>query len=258
MQVPSIDWSQPWLGPYREVGQRVWARWVAGASVAQALNAERAQGGPWPCGVAGELVFVPQHKLPPGQGYEAFIHAHGQVPTRDNLHDFFNGLVWLHAPAIKRCLNAQHVVSSLASPMQGRRGVVRDALTVFDENAAIWQAPWVLQEALRRRDWPALFVTHRSLWSESVLTLFGHALLEKLCQPRKPITAHVWCVPAESGASCDQTDALIAQLEPARLAQRQWSPLPVLGVPGWWPANEVPGFYDDASVFRPHSLASKC
>ncbi len=27
--------------------------------------------------------------------------------------------------------------------------------------------------------------------------------------------------------------------------------LPVLGVPGWWPANEDEAFYDDASVFRP-------
>jgi hypothetical protein len=22
-------------------------------------------------------------------------------------------------------------------------------------------------------------------------------------------------------------------------------------VPGWWPANEAPGFYDNAQVFRP-------
>ena len=27
-------------------------------------------------------------------------------------------------------------------------------------------------------------------------------------------------------------------------------PLPLLGVPGWWPANADPAFYDDASVFR--------
>jgi hypothetical protein len=25
----------------------------------------------------------------------------------------------------------------------------------------------------------------------------------------------------------------------------------VLGVPGWWPANELAGFYEDATVFRP-------
>jgi hypothetical protein len=32
---------------------------------------------------------------------------------------------------------------------------------------------------------------------------------------------------------------------------RDFAPLPVLGVPGWWPANESMAFYDDASVFRP-------
>jgi hypothetical protein len=25
----------------------------------------------------------------------------------------------------------------------------------------------------------------------------------------------------------------------------------VLGVPGWWPANQDPAFYRDAAVFRP-------
>ena len=29
------------------------------------------------------------------------------------------------------------------------------------------------------------------------------------------------------------------------------TPLPVLGVPGWWPDNADPGFYADTSVFRP-------
>ncbi|MFP5413283.1 MAG: DUF3025 domain-containing protein, partial [Gammaproteobacteria bacterium] len=24
-----------------------------------------------------------------------------------------------------------------------------------------------------------------------------------------------------------------------------------LGIPGWWPGNEDPAFYNDASVFRP-------
>ena len=29
------------------------------------------------------------------------------------------------------------------------------------------------------------------------------------------------------------------------------TPLPVLGVPGWWPENENFSFYDDSFVFRP-------
>jgi len=31
---------------------------------------------------------------------------------------------------------------------------------------------------------------------------------------------------------------------------RELSPLPVLGVPGWWPDNERESFYDDADYFR--------
>ena len=35
-------------------------------------------------------------------------------------------------------------------------------------------------------------------------------------------------------------------LGPAELA-----PLPVLGVPGWWAANEAASFYDNRDYFRP-------
>ena len=35
-----------------------------------------------------------------------------------------------------------------------------------------------------------------------------------------------------------------------KLASKTFAHLPVLGVPGWWQANEDPVFYADASVFR--------
>jgi len=35
------------------------------------------------------------------------------------------------------------------------------------------------------------------------------------------------------------------------LESKPFAHVPVLGVPGWWPANEVADFYRDASVFRP-------
>ena len=69
--------------------------------------------------------------------------------------------------------------------------------------------------------------------------------MEKLLQPRKAITAHVWIVANVAD------DAVAASLAPERLAAKSFLPLPVLGVPGWWGANEDPRFYDDASVFRP-------
>ena len=64
-------------------------------------------------------------------------------------------------------------------------------------------------------------------------------------QPRKAITAHVWLID-------ELTDRDLAlSLTPARLSAKMFLPLPVLGVPGWWPANEEPSFYDDREVFRP-------
>jgi hypothetical protein len=193
------------------------------------------------------LCFVHHAELPAGQAYEAFIARTHCVPTRDNLHDLLNGLMWLVCPVIKHRLNALQA-SELAGATPGTaRGAVRDALTLFDENAALLHAPSALVDALRERDWQAVFVTQRSAWVDAELTLFGHALIEKLTQPRKAITAHVWLLDQPLG---DGT-ALATTLTPPRLATKPFLPLPVLGVPGWWAANEEPSFYADAAVFRP-------
>ena len=247
--VSSIDWQWPWLSPYRSAGERVWNRWLGGSCLADALNAELGDAATTPALGSGSLQFVQQDALPEGESYEAFIFAHAQVPTRDNLHDFFNGLVWLRFPAIKRHLNLLHAAqdSPIKGEGKGTRGPVRDALTIFDENAAVLYAPAFLYEALRRREWRTVFVTDRSVWAECAVTVVGHALLEKLCRPRKDVTAHVWCLPPGQEAP----EYLIAQMQPEILRCRPWCPLPVLGIPGWWAANQSPDFYDDSAVFRP-------
>ena len=69
--------------------------------------------------------------------------------------------------------------------------------------------------------------------------IIGHALLEKLATaPRKALTAQVLLA-----------DPLA--LDAAGWAAKPFAPLPVLGMPGWWPANELPNFYDDPAIFRP-------
>ena len=196
---------------------------------------------------AGRLQFVAQAALPAGEAYEAFIARTACVPTRDNLHDLFNGLVWLGFPALKRRLNELQAAAIAQAAPGDPRGAVRDALTLFDENAALLQAPPVLVEALRRRDWHALFIAHRGAWIDARLTLFGHALMEKLTRPRKAITAHVWLIEAPPG---DGGAALVPGLTPELLAAKPFLPLPALGVPGWWVPNEHPAFYRDAAVFR--------
>lgn len=246
-----IDWSAPWLAPWRALGEPMAtdtlpSRLPAGYSGVEVLNAAAAR----TCCSAAPVRFVPQTDLPAGEAYEAYIYRTGQVPTRDGLHDFFNGLCWLQFPQTKRCLNQLHVAQIAQTGIQPVRGPARDALTVFDENAAFLQCPDVLWEALATKDWQRLLVTLRPLWREAHLVLFGHALLEKLVYPRKPITAHVYRAHAASNLIADLDRWMAADLSAEKLAAKPFAHLPVLGVPGWWPANEEAGFYDDASVFR--------
>lgn len=238
-----IDWSPPWLAPWRQRGEAIAAH-AANGGLLDALNAASDAG---VCLAAGRVRFVDPACQPAGEAYEAFVARTACVPTRNNLHDFFNALVWLAFPAWKRRLNELQAQQILHAGVAGTRGAVRDALTLFDENAALLQAPPDLIDALRARDWQTLFVARRKAWAQARITLFGHALLEKLTQPRKAITAHVWVLP--EGADLVSTHAL-QQLAPEQLADKPFLALPVLGVPSWWPANEDSAFYADPTVFR--------
>ena len=241
-----IDWGSPWLAPYAGI-----ARSVTGRSVAEALNTIG----------HSPVLFVGQSSLPSGQAYEQFIFNTQTVPTRDNLHDFFNGLCWLTFPQTKKKLNQLQAAQLALDGIKQTRGAVRDALTLFDENAAFLIAPQPLWDALIDKDWQRLFVELRPMWKDAQLVLFGHALLEKLVYPRKPITAHVYCAQAatDSIAKSNSKSNLImeldawiaADLSADKLASKPFAPLPVLGVPGWWPDNEKLSFYEDMLVFRP-------
>ena len=209
---PPIDWLQPWLAPYRFGEQASGKASQNGLSVADGLNVLDANGSL----SKPPVRFVPSTALPAGEAYEAFINRTQSVPTRDNLHDLFNGLVWWRFPQTKKRLNELQAAEIAAQGIQQVRGRLRDALTLFDENAALLQAPAALTEALQRRDWQALFITHRLLWADAKLTLFGHALMEKLVTPRKGITAHVWLLPP--GENLDEL--LLESLKPEVLAQK--------------------------------------
>lgn len=231
-----------WFGPYADAGRRIAARRMA--LLADTLNA-----GPPPVALAaGPLRFVPQARLPEDEAYEAFIARTAQVPTRDHPHDLFNGLVWHRFALLKRHLNERQADEIARRGIGPRRGPVRDALTLFDENAAWLQAPAALLEALRARAWHTAFVTLRAAWADARLVLFGHALMEKLLlSPHKSITAHVWAV----SEGVDAEVHLAETLTPERLARKADFPLPLAGVPGWCAENECATFYDDVSVFRP-------
>ena len=274
-----IDWSQPWFVPWRELGEPTAQLALQQRSVAEALNAlqtnlqlsavkcEASAGSGdiasaasvnttragLALGDVNEVKFVPQSTLPEGQAYEDFIFKTAQVPTRDGLHDFFNGLCWHRFPLAKRRLNQLQAAEIEAQGVRATRGPVRDALTLFDENVVLMHAPDAVWQALQARDWLRLFVDLREQWQQVHLVLFGHALVEKLVTPYKSITGHVYRV-ANAVNPHDEAalDAwLVQDLQPAKLATKPYEPLPVLGIPGWCAANAERAYYEDTTVFRP-------
>lgn len=238
----------PWLAPWRAAGQTVAQGVQRGASCAQALTDYGQLHA-----VHSPVHFVAPHALSAQESveaYEAYIYRTCGVPTRDGLHDFFNGLCWLTFPQTKVRLNQLQAQQIARSGVHSVRGPTRDGITVFDENAAFLQAPDALWSALEEKNWERLFSDLRPLWAQSHLVLFGHALLEKLVQPRKGITAHVYRVTARDHTVQAMDTWMAAELSAEKLARKPFAHLPILGVPGWWADNEEPGFYDDAFVFR--------
>lgn len=196
-------------------------------------------------------------------GYEHRIYTTGQVSTRPNdWHDLFNALVWMRFPHIKTALNRLHYQSG-AGRKTGARGPLRDALTLFDECGAIVTAEHAdILRALAERRWREAFLAEG--FADSVaITVIGHAMLEKCLNPYKSMCANVLFVQAPVGfftlsrpQRAEHLDRAVAELlldgvtlsSPAGL-----SPLPLAGVPGWWPpgAQREAGFYLDRRVFRP-------
>ncbi len=249
-----IDWSRPWLKPYAATAWLL----TRAADWRMQLNALAASSNL--CNHRGlPIRFVPQAELPPGVAYEAFISDTGCVPTRENLHDFFNALVWLSFPATKVQLNALQASVLAQAKVSSIRGKLRDFATIFDENAAIIVArDSSLIDDLRRHRWAEVLLGRRDeFWCECEVWLFGHALMEKLVHPYKAVTAHAFPVMVDASYFRSQStnkrrwlDLTASRDLSDQLTTSDFTPLPVLGVPGWWEGQDAE-FYADAKVFRP-------
>ncbi len=256
----AIDWSRPWYASVRPAAQGLALERLGLIGALNQAAATLAL-----LNHAGQPIrFVPQAALPEGRAYEQFIGATGCVPTRANLHDFFNGLVWLTFPRTKQQLNALQAAQIALAGVGKSRGPARDGATIFDENSAVLVVRAgaqgaALVSALREHAWSEALLARRAQFERDArLWLFGHALMEKLAAPRKAITAHTRvieagddffaCSPAAQAAWIDEQ--LATALARDGVSTAAFTPLPVLGVPGWWPGQDA-AFYADASVFRP-------
>jgi Protein of unknown function (DUF3025) len=188
----------------------------------------------------------PVRFVPPGPSdpyYEIQLFETGQVQTRpDNWHDLFNALVWLAFPKTKARINAMHAAEI---PREGgRRGRLRDLLTIFDEGGAIVACHDAVAGLVREARWRELFVEHHR---EFRIAVVGHAVLEQALAPYLGLTCKViFADPARD------LDAQAAEWLATRgRTPRDLPPLPVLGYPGWFPGSGNAGFYSDERYFRP-------
>ncbi|MET3119445.1 hypothetical protein AAKU64_003684 [Undibacterium sp. GrIS 1.8] len=254
----SIDWTQAWYASVRPAAQELlmsddWRSHINTCAQKKDVRNQRQQA----------IRFVAQDALPDGAAYETFISTTGQVPTRENLHDFFNALVWLTFPKIKQQLNALQAAQIAQHGIGKSRGAARDAATIFDENSALLVVENSVDgdgliAALRAHQWQQAFIHYRPMFGQQAeVWAFGHALMEKLVQPYKAITAHAYVVRVEpdfftldADAKRDVLDQLVAQgLASLSLSTSDYTPLPVLGLPGWWVVQDE-DFYADTQVFR--------
>ena len=203
-----------------------------------------------------------------GQGFEQRAFLKGEVQVRPlDWHDLFNALAWMTFPTTKAVINARHF-ESLSEAQSVNRAPVRDAMTLFDEEGVVVVSSDArLLELVREFRWKELFWKRRDEVRERMsFILFGHALYHKALDPFIGMTgkAVLLNVPAHFvqlplNAQVAQADRLLAACmwDRTRMTHgRELSPLPVLGVPGWWKENEQENFYDNTGYFRPGRAGS--
>ena len=189
--------------------------------------------------------FVPPSSSDPY--YEVHVFETGRVQTRpDNLHDRFNALAWLAFPKLKARNNAMHAaeIPREQASNGGKRGRLRDMLTVFDEGGAIVSCGSDIARLVREAQWRELFIDRHREFSIAVV---GHAVLEQALAPHPGITCKV--VFADPSRDLDAQAA--GWLAAEGTTPHDLPPLPVFGYPGWFEGSGEPGFYANERYFRP-------
>ena len=205
-----------------------------------------------------------------GMSYEERAYWLGEIETRpSNWHDSFNALTWLSYPLTKAVLNASHhrALHENGTSNSGRRGPLRDALTQFDEcGVAVVSSDRELWEGICAHRWKEVFWTRRAAIQRGLrVFVFGHASFDLLRTPRLGLCGKALFLQVDeewlalsSPAQRADVDLRMAQRFSGELAAygRPWEfhPLPLLGIPGATPDNQIPAYYDDTRQFRPLRL----
>jgi len=193
--------------------------------------------------------FVPPSRDDPY--YEVGVYESGRVSTRpDSLHDWFNALAWLAFPLTKARINALHSEELRRSPGEkGKRGPLRDLLTIFDEGGAmIVCEEQELISLLKDSRWKELFWQNREKTRREMrIVVFGHAIQEQALEPRPGITCKAIVL---AGGDVDAQTAEWLGSRERKDSPKLLHPLPIFGYPGWLDEQGA-AFYEDKRYFRP-------
>lgn len=196
------------------------------------------------------------------RAYETVIYETGQIPTRaDNWHDMFGAFIWCLLPKTKALLNYLHHQDIIAHG-QKVRTKTRNAITLLDECGVIVAVnDEHFKSQMRNHQWHWCFVEQRRRWGRDVFPFtIGHANYEMLTKPYIGLTGKVLFVTVNDDfakLSLAEQYRVVDELLAKRIADdnilkdnSELSPLPLLGVPGWYQGNETAAFYDNKSYFR--------
>lgn len=265
MEYPQSGARSPMFEPLRLVGSGVLDRSAPDLAALQALLARREP--PLRTRGGAPLCFVPQGRA--GRAFEARyeprIYQAGEVQVDvARWHDTMNALVWLAFPRAKAALNARHVAALREQLARGapNRGRLQDAMTLFDEGGVVVAScEDDLLRDLRAFRWKKLFWAQRERVGRAMrFFVFGHALYEKALHPFDGITGRGILFRVDAEFCALPLAAQLAQMD-ERLecmllddnvirTPRDLAPVPILGVPGWFPSNEHESYYDNARYFR--------
>ncbi len=236
--------SHPVYDPLRRWLERLpregWPALAALNALAEEAGVRTASGKP--------VRFVPPAASDPY--YEIHVHESGHVATRaQNWHDLFNALAWLAFPRTKATINALHAAELPRE--SGRRGRLRDLLTIFDEGGAIVPcADAGLEAMVRAFRWKELFWDNRERVRRGLrIVVLGHAVLDQARAPWPGITCKVMFAP--HGADPDASAAEWLRLRAPGGSPKALASLPIFGYPDWHPGTANAAFYADERYFRP-------
>lgn len=198
--------------------------------------------------------------------YEEVIFNTGEVPTREkSWHDLFGALVWCLFPSSKAKINQLHFndIQEFGTAERSKR---RNALTLFDEcGVVIVSQNEAMLTALKEHNWQYAFVENRALWFDKssngiAAYQFGHANYEMLTKPFEGLTGkwlHIDASAEMSTLPLSSQYRLLDQKLSKQLAcgvlddNSKMSPMPLLGIPGWFDKNTDADFYNNLDYFRP-------